>query len=159
MQFLKTRMAFVVSLFVTSVIILASGCGKQIDIPDVFNEHERLLQVAVTVGTSKFLDAHPAFVEEVYTAAHTARLTFTAEEVIQLRDLEQVIRRLIRWDRFSPDERLLYDLLLTAVREEADRLLAQHEVVPDEARVIVQKVLLWIENTALARCPRNRCSI
>jgi len=117
-----------------------SGCQTIQDQPTA-------ARLAVTYATAKVIENNPDYAPRIAEIAAQVRSTLAGEIAPTVALLEGIARAHIRWDKLSPADAVMVDLLLTELRTELERRLGAGLLEP-EARLRVDTVVGWIEATA-----------
>lgn len=147
---------FLLLLAVLSLVLgaCATTPPRPGDVVAHITANEPLYRAAVELGVLKVLEKNPTLAPRVQELAGQATAGMAAGEVVSLATLEGQIRQAIRWEKLTPEETVLLDTLIVAVRQELDRTAAGLQT-PEEARLLAVKVLEWVEDAAALATERS----
>lgn len=127
----------------------SGGCTASLTTTGSMAKHEALVKLAITIGTDKFLQAHPRLVATVYTIAHNGQQTL--KETIDLTQLRSLISAEIAKTSVSLDDQILLGALADAALEEAQAYVTAAELKPTDIQLFAARVCGWMADAALLR--------
>ncbi len=131
---------------------LLSGCA----LLGAAKERPVLTELAIRAAVGRVLDEHPDWVEPARQIAGNAIALIDESDQATLGMLESYVTTQIPWNRLSLEERELVAVLIRAVREEAEIYLKNSGIeTPEEAAVVVARVMGWIYQSAEIRSTRS----
>lgn len=114
--------------------------------------NELIAQAAVVYATAKVVENNPAYGPRIAQIAGEVRSVAKGEAFGTVDILIQFVRAKIEWEKLSPADTAMVNLLLDAVRIELIARLGAVEL-PTDRMLVVEKVAGWIEQAAIAATP------
>lgn len=114
--------------------------------------NELLAQAAVVYATAKVVENNPAYGPRIAQIASEVRSVAKGEAFGTVDILIQFVHAKIDWEKLSPADTAMVNLLLDAVKAELVARLGAVQL-PPEKMLVVEKVAGWIENSAIAATP------
>lgn len=139
----------VIALTTLMVLPVLPGCSpmaKRVASDDL------TAQLVVRAATGRVLDKHPEWVKETYRITGEVLHLVQQDQPVSLADLEQAVVKRVNWKQLNLEEQDLLRALITAVRLDLERYLADRGVSdPGQSVIAVMKVIDWINQAALTR--------
>ena len=75
------------------------------------------------------------------------------QDIVDLKELEQMAVEKIDWSKYNPTERLLVEALITQIRVEIENVIAANKLSiptpPEDIKMVVTSFLGWVKEGAL----------
>lgn len=119
---------------------------------DYFHRYEHILRLGVQVAVISILDKNPAYTDRIVSFTDYIKEYIEGEEILNLRELEDVVRDKINWDDFEPTERLLIEALISQIRVEIENVLKANKIeLPtptEDVKMITESFVTWVQEGA-----------
>lgn len=106
-----------------------------------------LSEAIIKAGTARMLTEKPSWIDDTLRISAVALAAVEADKLISLEELEKYARAQIPWDKITPEEIVLIDMLISSIRTEIDRSVKGGEISGASA-VQTSQILRWIHETA-----------
>jgi hypothetical protein len=122
--------------------LLLTACAT-----DMKPHQEALIGIGVQYATAKFINTDAERAERVATAVEHAINLVNGDVVASIAALEEEVREHVDFTRMKPEDALLVNALIGAVRIELEQRLGGKEIAA-EHKVEIAKVLGWVQAAA-----------
>jgi len=124
-------------------VIFVVGCS----LPK-FSEKSYLLELAVRAASARFIDEHKTWVDEVYAITKDAIKLIESDVNIDLKELDKFVISSIPWEKLTPEEQAIINLLLGEVKLAIEeKLKLDGFTTPEDVKIVVVEVLTWVNQT------------
>lgn len=148
-------LVFVLVMCMLSIGITLQGCSSIGRVTDTIDRYEVVFKAAIQFGTITYLDKNPKsgpLILEITSAALES--LSDPNQLVSVAGVESLIRPMIPWDEMPPEQVVLVDGLIIAIRLEVDRVIVRLGLTDEEdIKLLVIEVLTWIEDAALLVVP------
>lgn len=139
--------AFMLSVAIMGMFVLSACAG-------LAPHQEAVAKVATQYATLKFIDGKQDRATKVKEVTAFAVSIVEGDATTTVDALEAAVRAQIHWEDLKPEDALLLNTLITAVRVELELRLADANTLPEEVVLRVAEVLSWVNEAAALVAPQ-----
>lgn len=149
----------IVGLVMVFCLLSFSGCAtlapssEGLDAKAYFDRYQHIMKLAVQVAVLRVLNSNPTYADSMIALVEDLKIVIDALEILDLAELEQVIKDRIDWSKFQPTEKLLVEALISQVRVEIDNVIAiKLDGIPTpsgDVKFIVTTFVDWVAEAAM----------
>ena len=127
-----------------------SGCNSQfaMNIADQLEQREHLVNAAVTIAVSLYLESNPEHATRMKEIAEAVRDS-SSDTFENLLNLKEVVISYIDWNKLKPGQQIAVSTLIDLVIGELQHMAEKRNWgTPENVKVQVGKVMTYIASTA-----------
>lgn len=133
-----------------SALALLAGCAGFDATQPLPPHQETVAKLAVQVGALRVLKTPDQAKRAVVITASLSALV-ASDNITALDQLEAALRVQVDFAKLKPEERLLIDALVEAIKIEAARLMAGQQITTPANKARIVKILGWVTEAAEIR--------
>lgn len=151
----------IVGLLMVFSLLTFSGCAtlapssEGLDAKQYFTRYQHIMKLAVQVAVLRVLNSNPTYADSMIAIVEDVKTVIDTLEILDLTELERVIKERIDWSKFQPTEKLLVEALISQVRVEIDNVIAIKldgiPTPPGDVKLIVTTFVDWVAEAALLK--------
>lgn len=139
-------------------MLVFSGCatlggGETNTALEYFNKYQHIMRLGTQVAVLAVLDQNPTYAPKVADFAEYLTEALDGQDIVDLKELEQMAVEKIDWSKYNPTERLLVEALITQIRVEIENVIAANKLSiptpPEDIKMVVTSFLGWVKEGAL----------
>jgi len=149
----------IVGLLMILSLLAFSSCAtitpstEGLDAKAYFDRYQHIMKLAVQVAVLRVLNSNPTYADSMIAIVEDVKTVIDALDILDLTELEQLIKERIDWSKFEPTEKLLVDALISQVRVEIDNVIAiKLDGIPtpnEDVKLIVTSFVDWVAEAAM----------
>jgi len=133
-------------ILIVLVVSLIVGCAT---FNKIVTNNELVMQLATEATTARVIHEHPEWKKPAIEITAGVITAIDARTVVNLEDIEAIVKSRIKWSVLLPEEQALLSTLISEARRGIENSLrSQGNKQPEMELIEVRKLLVWINEAA-----------